>query len=471
MAINTADWSHYLAIPESYIPSSATSGQTLVITDSVIAKLSAGDQSTFWSNVENGGGDIRIYIDDGGVNQLPVEVVSLDSVAETCVIWTLKSTYDGTGNLYVFIGNSGATQPAVNDTFGRNAVWANEINVYHGGSIVDSAGNNDLTNNNVTLGTAGKIGEAFSFDGSTSYLEAAGHYPVTGDNARSVRLWAATTETSNRTIVSWGYGFGSSGARWEFRIDNTGGLLRTEVNGGFVTTSDSISGGDWKHVVQTLPGGDVTDTKHYVDGTLSSVSSSSTQAIGTDQDQPLRIGARAFASLDYVWSGQMESIVISGRDLTPAFIATEYANQSDPASFYGTPTITAISTPTVTADVDFSIPAPVFSASASATLPQPNADVSFSIPAPSFSVDASVTLPEPSASVDFTIAAPVFSASATATLPQPSAEVSLSIPAPIFSVSIFVGTVGIILNDDTNITLPALSTNVTLPVLSSNINL
>ena len=111
MAITPSQWSHVLTIPESYTPSAATSGQTLVITESVIAKLSAGDQTTFWSNVQNGGGDVRICTDSGGVNQLPVEVVSLDNSAQTCVIWTRKPSYNGTGDLYVFIGKAGETQP------------------------------------------------------------------------------------------------------------------------------------------------------------------------------------------------------------------------------------------------------------------------------------------------------------------------------------------------------------------------
>ena len=141
MAITPSQWSHVLTIPESYVPSVATNGQTLVITESVIAKLSAPDQSTFWSNVQNGGGDVRICTDSGGVNQLPVEVVGLDSVAETCVIWTRKSTYNGTGDLYVFIGSAGETQPSVTDPFGCNAVWSDFSLIIHEGATVDSTGN------------------------------------------------------------------------------------------------------------------------------------------------------------------------------------------------------------------------------------------------------------------------------------------------------------------------------------------
>ena len=116
MAITPSQWSHVVTIPESYTPSAATNGQTLVITQSVIAKLSSGDQATFWSAVQNNGGDVRICTAIDGTGQLPVDLVSLDNIAQTCVIWTRKATYDGTGNLYVFVGKPGETQPPVTDT-------------------------------------------------------------------------------------------------------------------------------------------------------------------------------------------------------------------------------------------------------------------------------------------------------------------------------------------------------------------
>lgn len=87
----------------------------------------------------------------------------------------------------------------------------------------------------------------------------------------------------------------------------------------------------------------------------------------------------------------------------------------------------------VTADVAYTVSAPTFSASASATIPAPNADVSFSIPSPQFSASASVTQPGFSADVSFLLQKPQFSASASVTLPSPQADVSYEIGKPQFS--------------------------------------
>lgn len=471
MAITPADWSHYVTIPESYTPSSATSGQTLVITDSVIAKLSAGDQATFWSNVENGGGDVRICTDAGGVNQLPVDVLGLDSTNKTLTIITRKPSYNGTDDLYLFIGNAGATQPAVTDTYGRNAVWQDELNVYLG-STVDRAGNKDLaiTGSVTELDDSGPL-PSFLLDGSTGYLEAASYYPVTGSASRSVRGWLKTINTSNQSVISWGddAALGSNGARWELRQD--GGKIRTEVNGGFEVGSSLVNDGNFNHYARSFVGSNVTDTIQYVNGAVESVSSSGSRSVNTLSIEPLRIGARPQSgSINYFWNGSL-SIILRDSTVSSEFVATEYANQNDPANFYGTPTITPLASPAVEVDIDFAISAPSFSVTASASLPQPESDVDFSVGSPAFSASASATLPDPAAQVGFSVSGPAFSASASATLPSPDSSIDFDISSPVFSVVAFAGTIDIIVDDETNINLPGLSNNVTLPALSNNIDL
>ena len=122
--------------------------------------------------------------------------------------------------------------------------------------------------------------------------------------------------------------------------------------------------------------------------------------------------------------------------LSQSFIATEYANQSDPAAFYGTPTLATTGGATgVTADVSYTVNAPTFSSTASVTLPSPIADAAFAVNAPTFAASASATIPGFNASVDFAIASPTFSASASVTLPNPAGDVSYTVSAPTFNVS------------------------------------
>lgn len=125
----------------------------------------------------------------------------------------------------------------------------------------------------------------------------------------------------------------------------------------------------------------------------------------------------------------------------------------------------------VEAEIDFTISSPSFSVTASASLPQPESDIDFSVGSPAFSAAASVTLPDPAVQVDFSVSVPAFSASASATLPSPDSSIDFDISSPVFSVVAFAGTIDIIVDDETNINLPALSNNVTLPALSNNIDL
>ena len=525
MAITPSQWSHVLTIPESYTPSAATSGQTLVITESVIAKLSAGDQTTFWSNVQNGGGDVRICTDSGGVNQLAIEVVSLDTVARTCVIWVRKPSYDGTGDLYVFVGKAGETQPPVTDPFGRNAVWQEYARRIHFDNdlISDSVGAEDFTNNNA-LAETGVIGGGVNFDNGTAYLKSQNTVlPSLSDGVVSAELWIDKKGDSNFSARILQLNDNSDGAL----VIANGGAGILIVKSGLVSVNliDGVSftapsSGSFRLVVAFDVNQPETLDKYrvYVDGVQATLSTNG-NAFGTPGTaNDISLGARVNGQSSGVAS--IDEFGFFSGEKSPSKIATEYANQSDPASFFGTPTIAETSGATgVTADAAYTIASPAFSASADATQPQPIGDVSFTISAPTFassaqpslpqpvsdiafniappafSSTASATLPQPisdaaftinaptfaatadatqpgyNASVNFTANAPTFSADAAATLPQPIADGNFTISAPTFSVVAIVGGIAIIVDNETNINVPALATNINAPVLSNNMRI
>jgi len=87
----------------------------------------------------------------------------------------------------------------------------------------------------------------------------------------------------------------------------------------------------------------------------------------------------------------------------------------------------------VSADVNYTISAPTFTASADAWQPQPSAGASFTINAPSFSVNGSATLPQPIIDVSFVVNTPSFTANATANLPQPIGDIDFTVNAPSFN--------------------------------------
>lgn len=97
----------------------------------------------------NGGGDIRFSSDSAGSTQLACEVVSFvtdnDPANGTAEIWVSVPTLSGSTDttIYVWYNKTGETQPAVTDTYGRNAVWVDYEAVLHlnTSGYVDSTGN------------------------------------------------------------------------------------------------------------------------------------------------------------------------------------------------------------------------------------------------------------------------------------------------------------------------------------------
>ena len=96
------------------------------------------------------GGDIRASSDILGRTQLPVEVVVVSKNAtvgsayiELYVnITSVSSSSDTT--IYLWYGNSTATMPAANSTYGSQNVWTNHIAVFHmtgSGNMTDSTAN------------------------------------------------------------------------------------------------------------------------------------------------------------------------------------------------------------------------------------------------------------------------------------------------------------------------------------------
>lgn len=409
MAITPSQWSHVLTIPESYAPSSATSGQTLVITEGVISQMSAGDQLTFWDNVQNGGGDVRICADSAGANQLPVEVVSLDSIEETCTIWTRKDSYDGTGSLYVFIGKAGGIQPAVTDPFGRNAVWANYYNSLHldDMSVYDATDGTALTRTGTPSEISGKVGGALTFNGSQSYKRTSKR----GASSAVITFWIKSGSTPLTFLYDDSSGV--DGGVQILKLDNDRLRIRLDDSGSNVSVNDTVTAFNdnaWHHVAFRLNLSGSLDI--FVDGVLEVNGSNLTGFGDISATEPLTYFAdRELENEKFI--GSFDEFTILNGVSSDDYIATEYANQNNPATFYGTPTIQATVGGSITADAAYTINAPTFSSSANATLPQPIADVNFTLSTPVFAASAGVTLPQPSASIAYSVNAPTFTADAT----------------------------------------------------------
>ncbi|MCI0854579.1 MAG: DUF2341 domain-containing protein, partial [Chloroflexi bacterium] len=140
--------------------------------------------SDFFANVKSDGGDIRITNSDG-TTELAREVVEINTGAETGEIHFKADSLSSSGDtsFYIYYGNSGASDYAVTDPYGRNAVWSNGYAaVWHleeetsgtgtANLYVDSTGNGNDGNDQVAAtGQTGRLGSGQELDGAADYID------------------------------------------------------------------------------------------------------------------------------------------------------------------------------------------------------------------------------------------------------------------------------------------------------------
>lgn len=68
------------------------------------------------------GGDVRVALNSDGVDQMPLEIVSFDALAQTTQIKTTFPAFATGEDFWLFYGKDGETQPAPNGAFGSDFV-------------------------------------------------------------------------------------------------------------------------------------------------------------------------------------------------------------------------------------------------------------------------------------------------------------------------------------------------------------
>jgi hypothetical protein len=293
------------------------------------------------SNINTNGTDIRFTTSDGST-QLAREIESYSGGALTAwvKIPTLSHTVDTV--IYMYYGNSSATEPAPTSAYGKNNVWdANYKGVWHlpNGSTLstnDSTSDNGVYTNTGGTAVSGKINGAVNFDGAT-------HYGTITTNTG-----LDTLESGDFTVSAWVYynGAGASGkGYWTVVIKNDSGYgwvtpfqimvlpssnlyyrvgdaVSTDVEGDSgVSTND----GNWHQAILTRSGNAV---NFYVDG-VSKITSNVTGYVSSNNN--ITVGYWPAYS-DYI-NAKVDELRFSNTARSSAWIATEYANQNSPSTF------------------------------------------------------------------------------------------------------------------------------------------
>lgn len=300
--------------------------------------------STFFSNVQNDGGDIRVTKADG-TTEVPLEVVSIDTVAKTGEMHfkytgTLSSTQDN--KFYVYYGNTSASGYADTATYGTHNVWTNGYAaVYHmeQGDVVDSTANGNDGANNGTTQAAGKTGQARSFNGSNNYIDMGDPASLDFNNQSfSLFLWMKTTQSSTFRLLDK-RGQGAAGSFPGYQLSGAEDWTNTLVDGagqvaGFQDFNDSgtPNDGNW-HQMSLVWDNSTGKLELFTDGGTTD-SDTNASLIGADlrNSRTLRLGA-ANTDAQY-FNGEMDEVRIASVARTAGWIGTEYANQNSPSIFY-----------------------------------------------------------------------------------------------------------------------------------------
>jgi hypothetical protein len=134
-----------------------------------------------------------------------------------------------------------------------NLVAYYKLDETSGTTAYDALGNYNGTNNGATVNQSGKIGKAYSFDGTNDYVQIgdADLFDINNNNF-SINLWINPSSwTGTMGIVSKSVDIGSSKG-WVLYRDSVSNKLEFRLNDGSMKkatfTSSSISSGSWKMI-------------------------------------------------------------------------------------------------------------------------------------------------------------------------------------------------------------------------------
>lgn len=150
--------------------------------------------------------------------------------------------------------------------------WSMNSKDTSGGTLYDRSARNNHgeTRSGITSSVAGRVGEAFSFDGTDgAYVPTQLFYDSTGITAVSVAHWFKSSSSADQITISsdrneyWRLGVGSDGAD---------GVLWTVDSSDMVSSASrsELQDGNWHHIVGTFDGSLTNDHAIYIDGQLDS---------------------------------------------------------------------------------------------------------------------------------------------------------------------------------------------------------
>jgi hypothetical protein len=298
--------------------------------------------ATGLSNIKADGADIRFTSSDG-TSELPREIERYSS--GTLYAWvkvTLTKDAGDTSNdvIYMYYGNTAATEPAPGSTYGSQNVWgSNHKGVWHlkedpsgtAPQMKDSTtnGNNGTSGGSMTSGdqVAGKIDGSLYFDGSNHYVQVNDSASLRIGSAITVSAWIypySVATGSHRIISKW------TPSNQEYILYLSGTEVGVGIKTGYgVTSGANLAINTWYHLEMVWSGSNTITV--YKNGSLLQNVTITPGTTGTSS--PLVFAKHGSLSSEY-FNGIIDETRVSMTNESANWIKTCYNNQIDPGSFY-----------------------------------------------------------------------------------------------------------------------------------------
>lgn len=311
-------------------------------------------------NVATDGKDVRLAELDGTPMAREIECVDVPNTDSVTIHYPFDTVASTDSQFYVYWGNASLSEPAVDSTYGSEAVWdSNYKAVYHmnndpngdvANSIKDSTSNAKHGSPSGSMTTADLVdsdyGKGIEFDGTNDFIDLGNQgytkpsaftilFSIYGGASNSYATLFADSSTVNNNPVYW------------FNAGNVAADKMDLYHRGSASTPVYLD-----HV---LSNGDVFDTSHsgaytsssgtyniYIDSAFDKTGSY-THVNNTYTNSA--IGALKRATVSFFYDGIITSIRFLDITCTANYIATTHKNLNNPTASGTTPFYKSISTP------------------------------------------------------------------------------------------------------------------------------
>lgn len=298
--------------------------------------------ANFWDQVQSDGGDIRVT--SGEVTQLPAYVGTIDTTAQTGVLYFASDLSTSDSTFYAYYGNGDATTPAVGSTYGRNNAFPTYTSAW---DFSQSGTAIDLTGGGVNFASVGSVtrvadgdGHAWDFPSGDHYGNAGVAYNI-GSEDITIGVW-----TKIPPAVDFGGILGASALRANdrYNISHTaGGEIRfffspSDENNAILSPL-AYDDNNWHHFVNSVERTTTDGHKGYADGV--EVASGTMGTSSVIDDPSWTVGTYNDGNGDPAGGGDFQGQVafgymIVGQALSADWVSAEYTNRNNPAAFYST---------------------------------------------------------------------------------------------------------------------------------------